>query len=129
MSRRKEMEDIIVNRKESVYVNGYGIIDSVANLPSEAELAKGNKEEEKIAKESIKARMAALKEELALLDEPEGTEEEEPRDTGAIDTSEEDARKADVEARAEQALKQEEARKSEEAKKVAAVKKAEEAKK
>ena len=57
MLSRKEMEDIIINQKLSVYIEGYGIIDDVANLPSEATLAKGDKEKEKAAKESIKAQM------------------------------------------------------------------------
>lgn len=71
MLSRKEMEDIIINQKLSVYIEGYGIIDDVANLPSEATLAKGDKEKEKAAKESIKAQMEALKKELASLEEAE----------------------------------------------------------
>ena len=69
MLSRKEMEDIIINQKLSVYIAGYGIIDNVADLPSEATLAKGDKEQEKAAKASIKAQMEALKKELASLEE------------------------------------------------------------
>lgn len=123
MLSRKEMEDIIVNRKQSVFISGYGIIDKVENLPSEAILAKGNKEATKTAKESLKAQMEALKKDLASLDEEPEEEKVVEKDKGEVDTSEEDARKAEVARRSEADVKNEEARKAEEEKKAAAVKK------
>lgn len=128
MLSRKEMEDIIVNQKLSVYIEGHGIIDSVSKLPSEAVLAKGDKQAEKEAKASIKAQMESLKQQLELLDEPAVEEEEEDKDNGEVDTAEADAQDAILEARAEAAVKAEETRKAEEAKKAAAVKKEADAK-
>lgn len=128
MLSRKEMEDIIVNQRLSVYIEGHGIIDSVSKLPSEAVLAKGDKEAEKQAKASIQAQMESLKNQLALLDEPEVAVDEEETDKGEIDTSEADAQEALKEARAAEAVKVEEARKAEEEKKTASVKKEADAK-
>lgn len=129
MSLRKEMEDIIINKKESVYISGYGIISDVNKLPSEAELAKGDVNLEKQAKANIKAQMDALKKQLALLDEEPKDEEEEPRLSGTIDTSDEDAQ-AELRTAQEKERQQAEAtRRKEEEKKLAAVKKAEDAKK
>lgn len=128
MLSRKEMEDIIVNQRLSVYIEGHGIIDSVSKLPSEAVLAKGDKQAEKEAKASIKAQMESLKQQLELLDEPAVEEEEEDKDNGEVDTAEADAQDAILEARAEAAVKAEETRKAEEAKKAAAVKKEADAK-
>lgn len=122
--------EAIIDRGESVVIDGE-IIFEKEKLPTEAALAKGNKEAEKAAKESIKAQMDALKEQLALLDEPAGEPvEEKAPDENYVDINarEEEARKEDDAKKAEAAVKAEEARKTAEEKKADAVKK-EEAKK
>ena len=68
MSKREEMMKII---REGGSVLHRGVLYSANNpLPSEAELAKGDKEAEEAAKNYIKAQIAYYQEQLALLDEP-----------------------------------------------------------
>lgn len=78
MLSRKEMVDIIVNRKESVILNG-NIIDNVNDLPSEAELAKGDSKREAAARESLEAQMKALKDQLAILDDEKAQAKEDAK--------------------------------------------------
>ena len=63
---RKEMEEII-HRGESVIIDGQ-IYTTVESLPTEAELALGNKEQEEVARKSLKAQMEQLKAQMSLLD-------------------------------------------------------------
>lgn len=76
MLSRKEMVEIIVNRKESVILNGK-IIDNVNDLPTEAELAKGDAKREQEARLSLEAQMDAIKKQLASLESSEENEEKE----------------------------------------------------
>ncbi len=62
---RKEMAEII-NRRESVTLDGV-LITELSQIPSDAELAKGNAEAEDLAKKNILAKMKELEAELALL--------------------------------------------------------------
>ncbi len=67
MSIRKEMEAILKSGKSVLY--GGVSYNTIEELPSEAELAKGNAAMEKIAKENIKAEMKRLSDELSLMDD------------------------------------------------------------
>lgn len=62
---RKEMIDII-GRGESVVIDGR-IFTDVESLPSEAVLALGNEEQERVAEESLKRQVAELQAQLDLL--------------------------------------------------------------
>lgn len=129
---RKEMEAII-DSGESVIIDGQ-VIWEKDKLPTEAALAKGNKDAEKAAKKSLLAQMEGLKAQMALLDE--GTDELQPAvedapaedDFNKISAKEKEDREAAELAAAEETLKAEKARKAEEEKKAEAAKK-EEAKK
>lgn len=67
MSVRKELEDIIKRGKSPVY-NGV-TYTSIESLPSESALSKGDKDKEEAARQSIKAELRRLAEELAVLDD------------------------------------------------------------
>lgn len=82
---RQEMADILRDGKRSVLFEGR-IIKHVSQIPSEAELAVGNPEEEKKAQENILAEMERLKAELAILKE---TSKPEVKDKKAATTTEE----------------------------------------
>jgi hypothetical protein len=97
MISRKEMEELI-NNKESVVLNGE-VIWEISKLPSEAALAKGNKQAEDAARASLKAQANAIKEQLALLDEDKGSEKE---------TKDEEAHKAEETKKADAAKKESE---------------------
>jgi hypothetical protein len=66
---RKEMEAILRGR-ESVMYDGR-VITEVSQLPSEAELAKGDVHREAEARKSIEYEMTRLKSELELLNKAE----------------------------------------------------------
>jgi hypothetical protein len=67
MSVRKELLEILGNGKSPVY-NGV-TYTKAEDIPSDAELSKGDKEKEEAARKNIKAELKRLAEELALLDE------------------------------------------------------------
>lgn len=69
---RQEMADILRDGKRSVLYNGR-IIRNISQIPSEAELAAGNPQEEKKVQDNILVEMERLKAELAKLkaSEPE----------------------------------------------------------
>ena len=101
MLSRTEMVDIIVNRKESVILNGR-IIDKVSDLPTEAELALGDEKREAAAKSSLEAQIKELQAQVALLDKPAKAEtkvetkaeaEVEAKDKAAEDVKEKVAEK------------------------------------
>lgn len=70
----------------SVVYNGF-LVKTVADIPSEAELAKGNPDAEAEAKANILAEMDRLKADLALLKTPEVKEEVKGRKAEAADAA------------------------------------------
>ena len=67
MSVRKELEEILKKGKSPIH-NGV-TYTSVNELPSDAELSKGDAEKEEAARKNIKSELQRLSEELALLDD------------------------------------------------------------
>lgn len=135
---RKEMEEIL-DRNEGVIIDDK-VITSKADLPTEAELAKGDKQAEAAARVSLEAQMDAIKQQMAMLNEDskeskeatksaakEAKEAEETReaaeDFGKAATREAEARAEAEKEAAEVAVKNEETRKAEETKKAEVAKK------
>jgi hypothetical protein len=69
---RAEMIEIL-GRNESVIYNGK-VIKSVGDLPSEAELAKGDKTKEAAATQSLQEQKKEIERQLALLSESKDAE-------------------------------------------------------
>jgi hypothetical protein len=79
MRTLEEMKEII-RGGQSVFGNDGKLYTKLEELPSEAELAKGNEEAEELARESINAQIEALKQQLTILepeDKPAKTEKTE----------------------------------------------------
>ena len=70
MSSKKTRAEMaaIIQKGESVTIDGK-LITSISEIPSDAELAKGNVEAEDLAKKNILSKMKELEAELALLKE------------------------------------------------------------